>query len=100
MTLLSQFQDLGCPAPCDLQQLAKFARCDVNSADTISTDSFSFGDIAMRVKFFGSPLFKDYEATHAKAMLQKMKDTGTTIGESLRFLLPASEVTRGMVWAG
>jgi len=88
---LRDLKILGAPVPCDIEALQKFAEADP-IAQEIYPDNFAAEDLTARVRFFASPLYKDFVESRATALL-KAAQTATTSEASSQFSL-VREISR------
>ena len=78
--ILEALVKYGCESPGDLSALKQFAQTNLGSIDAPEFD-MSKGDLAARVTFYGSPLYKDFIQCRAEALLS---EATTTIDRQLR----------------
>ena len=82
---MQELVELGCRAPCKLESLEQFSKLPTNVADGAGVD-FGGGDMASRVQFFSSALYKDYAEQRASGLLNA---AGAATGEQREKLLRA-----------
>lgn len=69
--------ELGCAAPPELPCLKAFAELDPSALQSPGLEMISSGDLGQRVRFWSSPLFKDFNETRCAALLNMAKTAGT-----------------------
>jgi hypothetical protein len=67
--IFKELAELGCPAPCDLEVFERFAATDPLDLD-VDVGSFAPADLTSRMRFFGSPLYRDFLERRCSALLE------------------------------
>ena len=73
VTLLGELKTLGCTAPCNLEALDAFATTAPDNRD-VTFSSFAVEGLTERVKFFSSPMYKNFLERRADALLKKARE--------------------------
>ena len=107
---VSVFEDLhklGCSPPVSVARLKGFAEANAGALEPIEWAKYGDGDLGARVKFFGSPLYRDFWGTRVRSLLQVAQGTEEkdTLQKALEALSPADlgdthpELAKQVAWA-